>query len=275
MPSVDSDVASFSLPVPAGAVDADLPDPTIDGLLAYIGFWIKWGLDAKLATMTRPPVTDACPVASRYGVNPAALVARFNPPALFCWWDDKSKSGQASTIRLTRERALQVVYIFGLVKAADIQSDSMRIVLRGLISAVDAILFRAFDRKGHTGYAPPGFPLDTDIRVALDLNEVTYDGGQEIFLPEFVTASTRQLSGATAAAASKQGKGIQNIYPALRGTVRVQEDVGRDTALDPGDVTPELLATIKGNTEGGVDDAMEIMQRYLTRPDGTEEFPLP
>ncbi len=243
MPTVDTFIGGLEVPVPAGAIDAPIPDPTVDGLLPYLAFWVQYVLNPKLATMTAPPVTDACPVANRFGHNPAKLVERITPPALFGWWNGKSVVKSWTTIKDVRQRDLNFLYVFPRI-ASDTGQSGIKAVerYRGLISTVDAAWTRAISRRSHPGYAAPGFQPGTPIAIILGLNDIGYLGGQEGFLAEFPSASAREAAVQTGPTKLKRGstRGIVQGYPSLLGTFRVLEEVGVDQPL-PADTSPDLF----------------------------------
>lgn len=248
MPTVDTFVGNLEVPVPAGDTDAGIPDPTVDGLLPYLAFWTQYTLNAKLATMTAPPVPDACPPANQYARNPSKLVARFNRPALFLWWNGKSVVKPFTTIKDVRTRDLNALYVFDRI-ASDTTAGADAIDrYRGLISTVEAAWVRAISRRAHPGYAPPGapgggnWPAGTPIAIALGLNDLNYLGGTEGWLAEFPTASARESAVQTGPTRLKRGltQGMLQGYPSLLGVFRVVEEVGVDQAV-PADTAAELF----------------------------------
>lgn len=265
MPSPDTLVGGIPIPVPAGATDQPIVDVTVDGLLGYLGFWVKFALDGKLATMTAPPVPDACPVANRRRQNPSSLVARFNKPALFAWWNGKSVTKPWTTLKDVRQRDIQVLYVFDRIVDADALER-----YAGLIGAVDAAWNRAISRRAHPSYAPPGCRLGTPIAVALNLNDLSYLGGQEGFLAEQATSSARQAAVQTGPVRLGKGSanGITSGYPSLLGTFRVLEEVGVDTTLDT-DAQGDVLfhASI---VNGDPASPLALDQRYLESLDAVD-----
>lgn len=270
MPIVDSTVANLPIPVAAGTQDAPIVDPTVAGLLDYLGFWLRYALNSKLGTMTAPPVADACPVANRYTVNPSSLVARFNKPALFVWWDGKSVVKPFTTIKDVRQRDFQALYVFDRVGSDTIAGQDARARYAGLISTVDATFLRAISRRAHPGYAPAGFRAGTPIGVILGVNAIDYLGGQEGFLQELPAPSARNAAVQTGPTKLSRGNanGILQGYPCLRAVFRVVEECGADTET-AADEAPDMLFMPQ---LGGGDpaDPLPLDNRYLPSADAIE-----
>ena len=273
MPKPDSLVGPLALPIAVGATDAKLPDPVVVGLLAYVGHWIKWGLDAKLATMTAPPcldpedptaVADACPVANRVDSDPSLLVKSFNKPALFGWWDGRDETKQFTLVKKTRTRGIQFLYVFDGIRDSDGPSDTTGVSGQdrwsGLQNAVAALMQRAFARMSHPSFTPPGLGIarGADIREALSLTALLYEGATPIGLGEIDAETARAAAGAAGSQRSMKEGGLSIVYPALLFSMKVTELIGADTfvdidAGDPGpDDTGDLFVTLNG-VEGGAD----------------------
>lgn len=267
MPIVDSTVGRVPVPLPPGPADAPIVDPTVAGLLDYLAFWAKYALEPKLLTMTAPPVTDACPVASRYPVNPSSLVARFNRPALFVWWDGKSIIRPWTTVKDVRQRDFQALYVFDRVASDTVAGEDARIRYAGLISALDAAWARAISRRNHPNYQPPGFRANTPIGIILGVNAIDYLGGQEGFLQELSTSSARAQAVQTGPPRLSRGNaiGILQGYPCLRSVFRVVEEIGVDTPT-PADTAPDLLYT-PSVVSGDPLNPLALDARYLPSAD--------
>lgn len=269
MPTVDSFVGPLQLPAPAGEQDAPIQDATAAALVDYCAFWLQWGLNAKLATMTRPrqdsaTPLDASPVANRYTTAPSALYLTRKLPALFVWWDGTSKEVQYSITQWMNVRDFKVLWIFERISGSDAPELLQR--YSGLIATANALFARAFDRLAHPGYtlAGSGFAAGTDIRTMFSLRGVEYEGGQEGFLKELPQKSARDItiSAGKRSLDAAQG-GIVSGYPALFAKIRTWEDIGLDHVSDPDDV---LRDGSLGITTGGT----PVMTRVLPAPDGTE-----
>lgn len=268
MPTVDSLVGPLPLPAPAGAPNAEFPEPTTAFLLSYLRFWLKWGLDTKIRSMTQPPVHDAVPVANAYTNSPSATYLTRKLPALFVYWNGKSKNEHYSTVRLMRVRDFAVLYTFEKLIGPEVVSR-----WSGLVSSVDAIFSRAFDRLAHPAYTIDGsHPAGQDIRDMFSWMGVEYSGGSEGFLQPTPEAAMRELTTAAGrAGANKAQGGIQEGYPSFLGTVRIWEEIGRDQPLDPEDLNHDGTATLAGG-EGTGDVEPNLLERILPAPDGTSEL---
>lgn len=268
MTSLASNVAALSLPLEAGAANARIPEPLVVGLLAYLGFWIKWGTDAKLATIKGPlvtagssvAITDACPLANRLPYNPGTWWVRFmteaTAPALWVWAKG-SKRTKLSTVYDIRERQMGFLYAFPEVLAP------RALVTRfGLMSAVDALIIRALDRGAHPDYENGVQFCDT----IADPNtlELAFDSSEEGF------EASRPETGAGAGGRADGGF-EQYGFPTLRGTIVARERVSGDSFEDPGDILGDIDVTITHNEYGDVSDGLTILEGVLPGPDGSED----
>jgi hypothetical protein len=262
MPTPASSVGNVAIPVPAGAPDAPVVDTTVAGLLGYLQYWAQFALNPKLATMTAPPIADACPTANCYPYNPSKLVQKFNTPALFVWWDGKSTFVPWTQVIDLRQRDITALYVFGRVK-----DPPELTIYSGLIGALDAAWQRAISRRAHPSYAPPGYRLGTALYIALGLHDLSYLGGQEGMLQELVTGSARAASQQTGV--HRLGKGNANTivsgYPSLKATFRVLEQVEPDQALDA-DVTPDLLISTSTTELGDLENALPVGGHVVPAP---------
>jgi hypothetical protein len=281
VPSATSQVGLLQLPIAAGATDATLADPVVDGLLAYVAHWIKWGLDAKLATMTAPPckdpgdvtaVADACPTANRFGTDPSLLVESFNKPALFCWWDGRDSVKQFTIVKSMRVRGIQFLYVFDAIKDSDGPSDpdatgiEAKVRWAGLLNVVASLMQRAFTRYSHPTFTPSttGAATGADIRVSLGLTDLLYEGGQPLGLGEMITEAVRQAASAAGSRQTTEEGGFSVIYPCLRFSAKVTELIGDDefNDLDNGGTAPDdtgdIFVTLRG-AESDLGDPVDIV----------------
>ena len=289
MPKVDSLVGPLALPAVAGATDATIDDPVVSGLLAYVAHWIKWGLDARLATMTAPPcrdpedplsVADACPDANRFDTDPSLLVESFNKPALFAWWDGRDVYQQFTTVKTVRVRGIQFLYVFDKIVDSDGPSDTSGISGQtrwaGLLNIVAALMQRAFSRYRHPTFTPPGLGIaaGADIRNALQIKAIAYEGGQPLGLAELDAETVRAAAGAAGSQRATAEGGISVVYPCLRFSMKVTEPVGLDTFLDidAGDPSPDdtgdLFGTLRG-AENDLDNPLTFLDGILPGDDGS------
>jgi len=266
MPNPASTVADLALPVPAGLADAAFPDPTTTGLLDYFGFWIKWALDAKLATMTKRPVADACPTGNRYAFNPASVIAAHNLPALFLWQEGRSEFVEWTTTRDARQRNFTLLYVYDRI----VSIDEVR-TYSGLITSVDAALARSVSRMGH-----PSYQNGLGIAQVLDLIKLEYLGGDEGLLSEIVQAGVRSAASTTGRDGVSRPRtgssyGVQSGHPCLRASVRVLEPIRLDT-FEEQDVATDILVTVRTEETGDLFNAADYLQGYLPAPDGSEDL---
>lgn len=296
MPVVASRVGLLDLPLAAGAVNAPINDPTVDGLLGYIRHWLKWALDAKFATMTEPPLrdpndptstADACPLANLYFADPSLLVDRFKKPALFGWWDERSKRVQFTTVKDLRVRTIHVLYVFDRIKGTDKASKELGGVdgltrYAGLLATVDAVMLRAFSRFSHPTYQPSqtGFAAGADIRRALSLHALEYLGGQPFGLSEIDTETVREAASGAGGGRHLKDGGVNEIYPCLRCSFTVTDVIGVDTLnlLDEGGTAPDdtgdVFVTLRV-AENDLDDPLTLIDGVVPGDFGNMEDPTP
>jgi len=272
MPGSSSVVGNLELPVPAGAQDSALDDPTLVGLLAYLGHWLSVSLDVKLASLrgTNASTVGASPAANRFPWDPATYFVRGDEkggteashfPALYAWRIGRPQYIQYSSTRDLRKQTIGVAYIFD-----ELTIPGALTRRSGLLSAVDAVFFSAMANGFHPSFGYNGAPAGTPIAVSLRLSGpgLSYDGGEHVNLAP--------VPGQSLARGAGQDGHVLRAYPTLRAQFTAWELVEDFAAVDPTDVTPQMLLTIKANTHGGAVDAVEIMQRYLEAPDGTESL---
>ena len=263
MTSLASTVGPLDLPIPAGAANSPITDPLITGLLAYIGHWLKIGLDAKLAVLGGPDttaVTDACPTANRFDFDPKGwwtrAVIASQQPCLFIWHKSAKRFPQ-STVYDMRERQIGVLYVFPEFNAP--RGFPTR---TGLMNAVDAIIRRAFDRGAHPTYEN-GVQF-TDTIADVDTLEVYLDGTEEGF--EFASPQTGAGAGG-----QPDGGFEQYGFPTLRGTIIARERIGADTFEDPDDILGDITFTITHNEQGDVANGLDVLEGVFPAPDGSED----
>lgn len=257
MPSVAGTVGALSLPIAAGSANAELADPTVAGLMAYVAFVLKSDLDGKLAQMGGT-TADACPTANRYPWDPSTHFVRCNFPALYMWWQGRSVVRPQTLVYDVRERKIECLYVFQeLTAPSGLRSRA------GLTAAVDASFAKAAERGRHPDYAPTGLPAGTDILTALSLLRWSYDGGESGFMAPIPNTSNSP-------GGPPEG-GIQRGYPSVRGSFTVLEKIGPETLTDPEDVTPDILAEFETSDLYDLDNTTPILSRYLVAPDGSED----
>lgn len=271
MPSAANYIGPLLLPVPAGAQDAALDDATLTGLLAYLGHWLSASLDAKLAAQrgeTNSSTAGACPSANRFPWDPSTYFVRGDEhgsataiyfPSLYAWHIGRPRRVPYSTVKTMKAQSIGVAYIFDeLTLPGGWEARS------GLLGAVDAAFWSAAEQCYHPSFGLNSEPDGTPYAVSAKLAGpgLVYDGG-ECMVMSPVPGQTRTFG------AGADGHVLRG-YPTLKAQFTVHELVGQFIATDPADVAGEMTLTIKANADGGVDDAVEIMQRVLPAPDGTE-----
>lgn len=268
MPGPTNSVGPLSLPLAAGAPDTAIDDPTVTGLLDYFAFWLRTSLNAKLGNL-QGTSADAVPVANRFPWDPASYFVRGaqdgapNPfPALYVWWMGRGTRFPRSTLKTMRQRQLGVMWVFDELTLPGALVDR-----HGLIAAADAALESAVDLGYHPSYGLNSAPMGTPVAVSLSLSGpgMRYMGAQ--------IGSMSAIPGDSQSVGARPDGHVVRAYPALQAVVEVYEQIRQFQANDPADVGTAILATVRGSTEGAVSDAPTIIQRYLPKPDGTEDFP--
>ena len=258
----NSVVATQTLPVPLGAADTEIADPTVSGLLDFAGFMIRWALNDRLAQLHGPTsgaaILDACPAANCYPFNPETTHVRLPRPSLFMWWDGDSQVSQWTTIYSRRIRKIKALYMF-----AETVIPNGAKARAGITGIVDGVFAKIANEYWHPSYGYNGAPAGTPIVQSLDLMRLDYNGGTAGMVFE-VPGNT------TVADQGKTGGQVQRGYPALTGVFTVWERVDVSTSVDPDDVAGDLLTTISTNEQGDMDDVLTIKEGNLPAADGSE-----
>lgn len=264
MPSTATTVGALSLPVDRGDVDSPIVDPTVDVLRDYLATWLAEMLTPKVASMTAPPVPNACPPENRYSHSVALMVQEFNVPALFVWSDTAAETVGLTTMISGRKRTLNAMYVFDRVQGLDGIAR-----YRGLLNAVDATFSRAADRGAHPEFATPGHSPGSHITTMLSLYSIDYLGGTSGFLTELPGASARSFADTSGARAKTTA--ILSGYPAFRASFAVVENIGLDCAEFPGDLRRDLNTSIKvGIAEPGVEHVGHYDRIVVAAPTVTD-----
>lgn len=271
MPSAANTIGPLALPVPAGAQDSSLDDATLTGILAYLGHWLSASLDAKVFALrgTNASTVGACPVANRFPWDPASYFVRGDEagngaiayfPALYAWRIGRPQRERYSTTTIMRRQSIGVSYIFDeLTLPGGWEARS------GLLNVVDAVFTTAAEWNYHPTFSLNSEPLGTPFSVGLRLSGggFQYDGGEQGVMSPVPSESRTRGAGA-------DGHVLRG-YPVLRSQFTVWERIEQATPVDPDDIGREWLLTLQANTEGDMDNPLEIMQRVLPSPDGTED----
>ncbi len=216
MPSNASQTGALSLPLPAGAPNAALRDPLLDGLLDYFAFWLAADLNAKLASMAGQPhaVLPAAP-AGQFPFNPERTFVRTSIPALYMWRDegqDGERYEQHTILRLRRISLVHALYIF-----SEQTIPAGGVVQSGLRNAVDASLRAATEYGYRTDYGHNA-PLGTPIKTSLKFDGWVYlgcEGGIMWKLPGEAVVSPTAATGGDGA--------VQRGFPAVRAHWEIHE----------------------------------------------------
>lgn len=254
MPSQTSAVGPLPLPIAAGALGDRIADPAVDALLDFLSYSLNASLNAKLANVAGTSTT-AVPTANRFPFNPTdprGHHVRLPVPSLFVWWDGKSQPFERmSAIYEYRQRELQVLYVFD-----ELPSMAAMTVRAGLLAAVDATFFKAAERGYDPAYAYGSAAAGQLLQFMAadpDLFSFTYQGGSP---------------GRFGINAPEGGADSGRDYPALRGSFLVRERIEQPTMTDE-DVAGDVDLTIRAS-DGSSSQAVDLMQRYLPGPDGSE-----
>jgi hypothetical protein len=256
-------VGPTTFPVEAGAARSSLTDPIALGLAEYLAHWLNTDLNAQLAVMTGHTAT-AVPSGKQYGYDPqgawvrntSTLGSKTTPAAIYVWWQS-SADGQWSTLKDSAISTYGFFWVFDeLVAHAGSQH------LAGIQKQAERVLRRAADRGYHPTYSYDGADLGTPIGVSLGMQWrfKRLESGAMVPVP------------ATSTAVGGAGEGgITRFIPCVQGQIEVLEIVGQQIPRDPEDVLFDVTLELRTNEAGDVTDAVEIMERYLPAPDGSEQ----
>lgn len=248
--------AGTTFPLTAGAVRSSLEDPVALGLLGYFAHWLNTSLNAQLAVMP-PHVATAVPTANRFAYNPMGVWVRNDVPALYVWWKE-DRAVPHSTLKDGLAGTYGILYLSDeIVAPAGAQH------IAGIAPQVRRVLRLSADRGYHSTYGHGSDPAGTPIFLSLGLAKWSF---------------TRLQAGAMApvpATSSNPGGagegGIVRVYPAVEGEIEVVEIVGQPVPSDPDDVMGDITALIRTNEDGDMNDLVDVMERYLPGPDGSEQ----
>jgi hypothetical protein len=253
--SETSAVGGLTLPVSAGAANAELADPAVAGIARFLAWALNNDLSAKLAQMAGTSLV-AVPAANVYPWAPDKHWQRSTLPGLWCAWGGKSKRVPHTTVYDRRERRIDVFYAFSeLVAPNGLRSRA------GLMAAAEASIAKACDRGRHESYAPTGYPAGTPIARACGLLQWQYEGAEQQF--------TASIPAPGRAGTSADGHVVRG-YPSIKASILIWERLDGHTLEDPTDAAGEVLVTINGS-DGESTDTIPILERIVSPPDGDEE----
>lgn len=252
MPIETSAVGSLTLPVETGGALSEFEDPTLLGLLSFLGFYLKDSLDDKLAELT-PTSADACPEANRHPFDPESTYVRLGLPALYAWPLNSKRVQQTMTYEAL-EREIKVMYIFEeLVKPIGMRAR------HGLLGAVDRIFAKASERGRHEDYAYGADALGTPIARSLNWVSWEFVGAEQGFASAIPGSSSRAASGSV-------DSQVQRGYPSLVATFKVVERIEPQTLVDPEERLGDSTLVIETGDEP--EDTFEFLERILPPNDG-------
>jgi hypothetical protein len=266
MTTATVNVGSIVLPANAGTTNTAIPDPLVTGLLDYLAFCLNDALSAKLANLHgTSPV--AVPVKNRFPWDPAAYFVRGHQdgagppfPALYVWRRGKGRREQLSMLTDARRVDVGVLYVFDELVLPGALEDRF-----GLRTTVDAAFHDAASNGYHPAYGYNGAPLGTPIDISLGLAGfgLLYDGGEEGMMAP--------IPGQSEALGRGSEGHVLHAYPTLLGGFSAWEAIGQRQLRDPEDVTQGFTATISVPGDGDLPDALPLMTRILSAPDGSEQ----
>jgi hypothetical protein len=260
MPSSIGTVGPLQLPLPPGAANSAVDDPTLAGLAAFLAFWLNYDLNAKLASLNTgrsddgSPVITAVPVGNVFLWNPTKPTAFFTRgagdgaahplPALYVW-DDKDKRAPFGQVRGMRERTVMAAWIF-----EEALLPAWHVDRHGLRAAACATLFRAIEQGWHEAYT-----TREHIAVQLGLagHGIVYQGSERTMLSPLYD----QVQGSDQPAI--------RAYPVALASYQVFESEDGKTAT-PADATPDLQVRTGVNESGDIVNALPLGLRVLPPP---------
>lgn len=248
--------------MPTGVIGARFADPLLDAVLDFAAWYIKNALDARLAQVTPAGIiTDACPTANRFTFDPTdpqGVHVAMPLPSLFVYWDGPSKVTQWTTVWTYRVRNLGVLYCY-----EELPTQASKIERTGWANAVDAAWHKMGHRQAHSSYTPSGGTAGMTMSQALaplGVVDWKYLGGE---MGRFGIEE-----GPHAARRAKKTSGRD--WPSIKGTFEVWERIESVVMEDPADVLADGTFTFNVGCES--DETVEIMQRVLDAPDGSQEL---
>jgi hypothetical protein len=238
MPTPSSTVGPLVLPVPAGAPNSAVDDPTLTGLGAYLAFWLNADLNTKLVSLgtsrdDASTVVSAVPEGNVFCWDPRTPNATFARgkgdgetyplPALYLW-DAADKRVMWSQLYAMRERQVMAAWIFEEAELPGWQVDRY-----GLRAAACATLFRAIEQGWHPSYNSRATIAE---QLSLAGHGILYQGSQRVMLSPIVD----QVQG------SDQPQ--VRAYPCALASYLVWEREDGQTPLPTETTPPDLLVKV-------------------------------
>lgn len=261
-------VGTQTIPLPSVSANAPLRDPTLVGLLDYLGYWIKSALDTRLADLQGPEssstITDACPTGHRFPWDHRGTFMRPQKtasdgtmsvplPGLWAWIESDTTTDEGATLlcETVMNRVVRVDYVFPEVQLPDgISARS------GLVTSVGRIIALALDQGRHPAY---GYGSDADgtfITQSLRLMAARFVSGEPVGLIPRPTSSTAGAQGL-----ARSDGAVQRFYPAYQARIHVMERIDPRALVLPDDRLSEMSVTIANGDDA--DDGLDILERVL------------
>lgn len=247
--------AGTSFPLAAGAARSSLEDPVALGMLDYFAHWLNASLNAQLAVMA-PHSAEAVPSGRTFAYDPGGYWVRNGTPALYVWWQSDELRNH-STLKDGIAGRYGIMYVSDEVVAPQGLQH-----FAGLAPTVRRVLRRAADLGYHPSYGHGSAEDGTPIFLSLGIAAWKF-----IRLQAGAMAPAPAIS--TAVGGPGEG-GITRFFPAVLGEIEVVEVVGQTIPRDPEDVLFAITATIGTNENGDPTDTLDLMERILPAPDGSE-----
>lgn len=249
-------VAGTTYPLTTGASRSSLEDPVALGFVDYFAHWLNTSLNAQLAVMTGHSA-QAVPTANRFGYDPMGIWVRNGTPALYVWWKSDRPIAH-STLKDGRVSTYGVMYLGDEVVAP---AGSQHYA--GLAPHVRRVLNLAADRGFHPTYSYNGNDAGTPLFLSLGIAKWGFarlEAGVMAPIPNVSSAPGGPGEG-----------GILRYFPAVVADMDVVEVVGQAIPRDPDNVLVNATLDIRTNEAGDVTDTVQMMERYLPHPDGSEQ----
>jgi hypothetical protein len=263
-------VGSETLPVAAAGANAAWRDPTLVGLLAYFGHWLKYSLDTRLAELQGPEdsdeITDACPVAHRFPWDHNGTFMREHKtaagtmsvalPGLWAWCTGEVESDEGASLLYegTLQREIRVHYVFPEVQIPDGYN-----ARSGLLASVGRALNLAVRLRRHPTFSYGIHPANASIEEMLNIQ------GMRVVRGDQGRIGVRPAGGTTGGQGRARDEGsAQRFFPAYEMQLQVFERIYQRNRVVPDDVMGDSTLTI-ANGES-VADATDILERVLLAP---------
>lgn len=267
MPTNTTGVGPLVLPVPTTGANSDLDDPTLVGLLAYLGFWVRLTLNDKLAEQGGPTVAgaiaDACPSSHLFPFDHQGTFVRPLPgetaaplPGLWAWDESSESTTEYATLLYeVVKRTITVQYIF-----PELTSPKGVVGRNGVLAAVMRTFAKAAEWGKHPTFGHDGDVVGTPIQNSCGWRYWQFKSAKQTTAASVPGSASSSQSSQRAAGAEKR------FFPSLLATFEVWEQIGlqepdaADDAID-GDLGIQIV------DDSISDDALPLMERVLDPDD--------